>query len=480
MTGGNRSEFLLGLLEKMIEIREFEEGVKFLFLEGAMPGTIHQCQGQEATAVGVCSALAARRLHHFDFSRPWSRARQGPVDAGNARRTLRRQERLLRGQGRLDAYGQYGKGMVPGIAIVGGGIPLAAGMALSFKLENKPQIVACFFGDGAVAEGAFHEGVNMAAIWDLPVDLCLRKQSLRRVDTHRSGDEEHQDLRPSGGHMVFEGETVDGNDVLAVHEATKRAAAQCRAGKGPYLLELLTYRRTGHSRRDPCHYQPKDERKDWFARDPIDRFAEQLQRDGLIDPDGVKRDPRRGDEAFRSGCRKRQTRRPTDFGRPRDRHFCDEGNGMKRQGIAEALARRDRRGDAAGQARFLHRRGHRCPRRLGWRLHGHDRARRKVPGRVLNTPIAELGFFGVAVGAAMMGSRPIADVQYGDFLFLASDQIINNAAKLRYMSGGKVSVPMVMRAPVGATGRGFAACAEHGALFHRRTWPEGRRSVERL
>jgi TPP-dependent pyruvate/acetoin dehydrogenase alpha subunit len=288
MTGGNRSEFLLGLLEKMIEIREFEDGVKFLFLEGAMPGTIHQCQGQEATAVGVCSALAAD-----DFITSTFRGHGHALAKG-----LSMQEMLdelfgaksgcCAGKGGSMHMGNMDKGMVPGIAIVGGGIPLAAGMALSFKLENKPQIVACFFGDGAVAEGAFHEGVNMAAIWNLPV-IFVCENNLYGASTRIDLVMKNTRISDRAAAYGFEGETVDGNDVLAVHEATKRAAAQCRAGKGPYLLELLTYRRTGHSRRDPCHYQPKDERKNWFARDPIDRFAEQLQRDGLIDPDGVKR-----------------------------------------------------------------------------------------------------------------------------------------------------------------------------------------------
>ena len=288
MTGGNRSEFLLGLLEKMIEIREFEDGVKFLFLEGAMPGTIHQCQGQEATAVGVCSALAAH-----DFITSTFRGHGHALAKG-----LSMQEMLdelfgaksgcCAGKGGSMHMGNMDKGMVPGIAIVGGGIPLAAGMALSFKLENKPQIVACFFGDGAVAEGAFHEGVNMAAIWNLPA-IFVCENNLYGASTRIDLVMKNTRISDRAAAYGFEGETVDGNDVLAVHEATKRAAAQCRAGKGPYLLELLTYRRTGHSRRDPCHYQPKDERKDWFARDPIDRFAEQLWRDGLIDPDGVKR-----------------------------------------------------------------------------------------------------------------------------------------------------------------------------------------------
>ena len=282
MMAGNRPEFLIGLLEKMIEIREFEEGVKFLFLEGSMPGTIHQCQGQEATAVGVCSALA-----EDDFITSTFRGHGHAIAKGLSMQELLDElfgakSGCCSGKGGSMHVGNIDKGMVPGIAIVGGGIPLAAGMALSMKLESKPQIVACFFGDGAVAEGAFHEGVNMAALWQLPVIFVCENNlygASTRIDLVMKNTKVSDRARIYG----FEGETVDGNDVLAVYEATTRAAAQCRAGKGPYLLELLTYRRTGHSRRDPCHYQPKDERQEWFAHDPIDRFAAQLQDDGLID-----------------------------------------------------------------------------------------------------------------------------------------------------------------------------------------------------
>lgn len=288
MTGGNQPEFLLGLLERMIEIREFEDGVKFLFLEGSMPGTIHQCQGQEATAVGVCSALAPH-----DFITSTFRGHGHAIAKG-----LSMQEMLdelfgastgcAGGKGGSMHMGNMDKGMVPGIAIVAGGIPLAAGMALSFKLENKSQIVACFFGDGAVAEGAFHEAVNMAALWNLPV-IFVCENNLYGASTRIDLVMKNTRISDRAAAYGFDGETVDGNDVLAVYEATKRAAAQCRASKGPYLLELLTYRRTGHSRRDPTHYQPKDEKQAWFARDPIDRFATQLESEGLIDAAGVKR-----------------------------------------------------------------------------------------------------------------------------------------------------------------------------------------------
>ncbi len=288
MSNGNRPEFLLGLLERMIEIREFEEGVKFLFLEGAMPGTIHQCQGQEATAVGVCSALGADDFITSTFRGHGHALAKGLSVQEMLDELFGAKSGCCAGKGGSMHMGNMDKGMVPGIAIVAGGIPLAAGMALSLKLESKPQVVACFFGDGAVAEGAFHEGVNMAALWNLPV-IFVCENNLYGASTRIDLVMKNTKISDRAAVYGFEGETIDGNDVLAVYEATQRAAAQCRAGKGPYLLELLTYRRTGHSRRDPCHYQPKDERQEWFARDPINRFAEQLQHDGLIDSDGVKR-----------------------------------------------------------------------------------------------------------------------------------------------------------------------------------------------
>jgi pyruvate dehydrogenase E1 component alpha subunit len=281
-------QFLLDLYERMVVIRQFEDGVKFLFLEGTMPGTIHQCQGQEATAVGVCSALREN-----DFITSTFRGHGHALAKG-----LSVQELLdelfgavtgcCQGKGGSMHVGNMAKGMVPGIAIVGGGIPVAAGMALAFKMQKSGQVAACFFGDGAVSEGAFHEGVNMAAIWNLPVIFAC-ENNLYGASTHVSKVMRDTNIaRRAASAYGIRAEQIDGNDVLAVYEAAKGAAEQCRAGQGPVLLELLTYRRTGHSRRDPCHYQPKEEREAWAARDPIDRFAAVLKDRGVVDDAGLE------------------------------------------------------------------------------------------------------------------------------------------------------------------------------------------------
>ncbi|MFC4310956.1 thiamine pyrophosphate-dependent enzyme [Steroidobacter flavus] len=464
MSGYDR-KFLLELYERMLLIREFEDTVKFLFLEGTMPGTIHQCQGQEATAVGVCAALGADDWITSTFRGHGHALAKGLSAQEMMDELFGAETGCCKGRGGSMHMGNMSKGMVPGIAIVAGGIPLAAGMALSFKMENKPHVVASFFGDGAIAEGAFHEGVNMAAIWNLPLILVC-ENNLYGASTHVDLVMKNSRISDRAKSYGFRGETVDGNDVLAVYEAAQRAAAECRAGKGPVLLELLTYRRTGHSRRDPCHYQPKDEREAWAQRDPIERFRASAQitaeEHELINTRIQK---------MLAECVERAKVAPQPSVSDLHEYVFAEApprspaltvqnpvvsaaGATRRLGIAEALRDGIAEEMEADPRVFCIGEDIGVPGGWGGAFTVTLGLEKKYPQRMINTPIAELGFFGLATGAAMMGMIPIADVQYGDFLFLASDQIINNAAKLRYMSGGTISVPLVMRAPVGATGRG--------------------------
>jgi pyruvate dehydrogenase E1 component alpha subunit len=273
--------FLLSLYDRMLLIREFEERVKFLFLEGSMPGTIHQCQGQEATAVGICAALKPDDWITSTFRGHGHALAKGLSPQELMNELFGASTGCCKGRGGSMHVGNMDKGMVPGIAIVAGGIPLATGMGLAFKMQKSSQVVACFFGDGAVAEGAFHEGVNMASLWKLPVILVC-ENNLYGASTHISKVMKNTKISDRAASYGFRGETVDGNDVLAVFEAARRAVTDCRKGNGPVLLELLTYRRTGHSRRDPCHYQPADERETWFERDPLERFAGWLQQNAAV------------------------------------------------------------------------------------------------------------------------------------------------------------------------------------------------------
>lgn len=277
--------FLLGLYERMFLIREFEERVKYLFLEGSMPGTIHQCQGQEATAVGVCTAL-----NGDDFitstHRPHGHAlAKGLTPEEMMIELFGRGTGCCKGKGGSMHVGNMAKGMPPAIAIVGGGTPLAAGMALAFKMKKTTQVVACFFGDGATSEGAFHEAVTLAAIWNLPV-VFVCENNLYGASTRVDKITRLKHIADRAAGYGIRGERVDGNDVLAVYEASRKAVGECRNGDGPVLLELETYRITGHSRRDACLYQPKEERDEWFAREPIKAFGELLlQHDAITKKD---------------------------------------------------------------------------------------------------------------------------------------------------------------------------------------------------
>jgi TPP-dependent pyruvate/acetoin dehydrogenase alpha subunit len=275
------SERKLAMYRRMLLCRMFEDRVNALFLQGRMPGTIHQAQGQEACAVGVCEAL-----HKGDMLTSTHRPHEHAVARGIPVKSLMaelfaRNTGCCQGKGGSMHLGDADLGMLPAIAIVGGGIPLATGYALSFKYLKKPNVAACFFGDGAINEGIFHETVNMAAIWDLPVVfICENNKygastvihSVMKVPT----------ISERAAAYGIPGQTVDGNDVEIVYEAMLDAADRARSGKGPTLLELETYRFAGHSRSDPGHYRPKEEVAEWKGKDPITRFEIKYVAAGLL------------------------------------------------------------------------------------------------------------------------------------------------------------------------------------------------------
>lgn len=283
-------EFLLRLYERMFLIREFEEQVKSLFLEGRMPGTIHQCQGQEAAAVGVCSALTDAD-YITSTHRPHGHAlAKGVSPLEILIELFGGVTGCCKGKGGSMHIGNMEKGMPPAIAIVAGGIPLAVGMALAMKMQKRPNVVACFFGDGATSEGAFHEGVNMAAIWNLPV-IFVCENNLYGASTPVEQISRLKTIAGRGASYGIPAHRIDGNDVLAVYEASISAKNMCLNGQGPVFLELMTYRITGHSRRDLCRYQPKEERQQAVQNEPIGRFERVLLQCSDImqrDLDGIR------------------------------------------------------------------------------------------------------------------------------------------------------------------------------------------------
>jgi len=267
--------FQLDLYRRMMLIRKFEERVKFLFLEGVMPGTIHQCQGQEACAVGVCAALTDDDVI-TSTHRPHGHCIAKGLGINEMMAELfGRTTGCCKGKGGSMHMGDLAKGIVPAVAIVGGGVPIATGVALAFKMRGEKRVVACFMGDGATNEGAFHEAVNMGAIWHLPV-VYVVENNLYGASTPVRMVFNTDTIAERAAAYGIPGATIDGNDVLGVYEAAREAVERARSGGGPTLLELVTYRLTGHSRRDPALYQPEEEKARARENDPISRFRSRL------------------------------------------------------------------------------------------------------------------------------------------------------------------------------------------------------------
>lgn len=267
--------FILELYQKMVTIRKFEERIKYLFLEGIMPGTIHQYQGQEACAVGVCAALkegdiitSTHRPHGHALAKGLSI--QEILDELFGKTTG-----CCKGKGGSMHIGNFSKGMISAIAIVGGGIPIATGIALAFKMKKETGVAVCFMGDGSVNEGAFHEGINMGALWNLPV-IYVVENNFYGASTPVNSVIKTRTISERAASYGIPGITVDGNDVLKVYEAALASVTNAREGKGPTLLELLTYRITGHSRRDPALYQPEEEKRKAMENEPVRRFEQYL------------------------------------------------------------------------------------------------------------------------------------------------------------------------------------------------------------
>ena len=275
-------EFLLGLYLKMVRIRQFEERVKYLFLEGIMPGTIHQCQGQEASCVGVCAALneddvitSTHRPHGHCLAK-------GMTTKEMMAELFGRSTGCCKGKGGSMHMGNPAKGVIPAIAIVGGNTPIAAGAALAFKMKKETRVAISFMGDGACNEGVFHESINMASIWDLPV-IYVVENNLYGASTPINLVIKVDNISERAQAYKIPGFTIDGNDPIKVYEAAKEAVERARGGKGPTLLELITYRITGHSRRDPASYQPEEERAEAKAKEPIGCFRKFLLESQSVD-----------------------------------------------------------------------------------------------------------------------------------------------------------------------------------------------------
>lgn len=288
-------ERLHALLHQMMLIRAFEEAAEQLYLQGLIHGTMHLSVGQEASAVGACAALRPT-----DYILSTHRG-HGHCIAKGARVDLMMAEFFgketgyCRGRGGSMHMADVNTGNLGANGIVAGGVPMAAGVGLSIQMQRQDRIVLVFFGDGATNEGAFHESLNLAAIWNLPVIyFCENNQyAMSMAITRASKLEKLSDRACAYG---IPGVTVDGNDLIAVYCATKEAVERARNGGGPTLIEAQTYRWKGHSKSDKQRYRTKEEVKAWQERDPITRLAQKMLEASLLREDDLQRLQTRVDE----------------------------------------------------------------------------------------------------------------------------------------------------------------------------------------
>jgi pyruvate dehydrogenase E1 component alpha subunit len=257
-----------------------------LYTVGKILGFLHLYIGEEAVAVGAVSALTEDEAIVSTY-REHGHALARGVPAGAVMAEMYgKANGCSRGRGGSMHLFEAGLRFFGGNAIVGGGIPLATGLALADKLQQRPRATACIFGDGATAEGEFHESLNLAALWKLPV-LFLCENNLYAMGTAIERHQAQVDIAAKGASYGVRAATVDGMDVLAVQSAAREAVRYVRSGEGPFLLEARTYRFRAHSMYDAELYRSKEEVERWKTRDPIPAFASRLRRWGLIDDEGL-------------------------------------------------------------------------------------------------------------------------------------------------------------------------------------------------
>ena len=447
----------------MRRIRAFEEKTKTLFEQGAVKGTAHSYIGEEAVAAAVSA-----NLRDDDYMASNHRG-HGHCIAKGADQSLMMAELMGRENGYCGGLGgsmhiaDLSLGILGANGIVGATMPLATGAALAIKLRGGDQVVVAFFGDGASNQGTFHECCNLASIWKLPILFVCENNQYALTTSYRDTTSAAQISDRAGGYSM-PGVTIDGNDAGEVYAVVGEAVERARQGEGPSLIECMTYRWGQHSMRanlrDP---RPKEEYDAWIARDPIKLLEERMRAEKTVPR---KRINEIGKEviqdlenavAFGAEGAEPTVEQMLAAVYAEHAHHDEPGpTGVRELTYVEALgeamssemARDDSvfiMGEDVGQTGGI----------FGvtkglWERFGNDRVR--------DTPITEVGFTGAAVGAAVVGMRPIVELQIFDFVALTMDMLVNQAAKFRYMLGGKPTVPMVLRGPQGG---GIRMAAQH-------------------
>jgi 2-oxoisovalerate dehydrogenase E1 component len=476
-------EQLMTYLRQMMEIRALENNIANLLGKAVLKGASHLYAGQEAVAVGAVGALedhdfitSTHRGHghahaHGDSAALTTAEKQEHYNKMMAE-VLGKSGGYCKGKGGSMHIADVAHGNLGATGIVGGNIPVAVGAGLAQKIKKTDSVVVCFFGDGASNTGNFHESLNMASLWDLPV-IFVVENNLYAMSVPWDNASKLPRISERAKAYGIPGETVDGMNVLMVRKAVAEAVARARSGNGPTIVECLTYRYYGHSHSDPRAYRTREEEKEFRDKDPIKQLNRDMAAIGFLEEGEFEQMEEVVEEKLDQAMQFSEECPPpdpnqieTDVFAPlkttpadveaeqklRDKIRTDES--IREISYAQALVEamreemlRDETVFVMGEDVGLYGGAYGATRGL-FEEFGEE--------RVIDTPISEATIGGAAVGAAMAGMRPIAEIMYVDFTPLAMDQIANQGAKNRYMFGGKTSVPMVIRTEGGA-GRAIAA-----------------------
>ena len=279
------SSELLSWYRKMVEIRLAEDKIMEIYMRGLVPGTVHLAQGQEGVAVGANAAIdlddwlvCTYRGHHHSLAR-------GIGLESFFAEVMGKTGGVCHGMGGTSYVVDASLGMLSQPAIIGAGIPLGTGAALSAKIRGEERICITFFGDGACNIGAFHEALNMAQLWKVPGVYVIENNQYGEYTPYRMASALSGDLAHRAEAYGMANQVVDGQDALAVYEAVREARSRALAGDGPTLIEAKTYRYRGHSRTDPGKYRPEGELEEWKLRDPIEILGSRLEAEGFLSED---------------------------------------------------------------------------------------------------------------------------------------------------------------------------------------------------
>jgi 2-oxoisovalerate dehydrogenase E1 component len=452
---------LLGLYRSMLRIRLFEERAAVLYQQGAIPGFLHLSVGQEAVPAGTCFALGPDDVITSTHRGHGHVLAKGLDMRGAFAELLGRATGSCHGRGGSMHIADPSLGIFGANGIVGAGVPIAVGAATAAALRADGRVAVAFFGDGALSTGAFHEGATLAGSWRVPVVLLCENNQFSEFTATPQGDGgpalEHR-ARAYGLDFA----RLDGNDVTDVALAMRDIVGRLRTGGPPVLVEAVTFRVRGHYEGDRQRYRDPETDRGWLARDPLDRARGELLvrsvKNGVTEIEAAVR--AEVDDAVAWALAQPEPAPGTlaDYLAPPAGPAAGEtplpadAEPIRMSRAVRAALRHELAADPRVFIAGI-------DVGAGGNVFGLTRGLLEdFPGRVRDTPIAESAIVGMGVGAAMAGMRPVVEIMYSDFMAVCFDQLINQAAKLRYMTGGRASVPLTVRTQFGA---GRSSGAQH-------------------